>query len=108
MLTPQGLYGLLQDGNGPAPLEHGIGCPLVGGFERVARFCIDAVQRNQRLTPTAALGMRPFAFVGEKVLQAHEKKRTELPGRGLHASEGVSFQESKEEFLREVLSFRRA
>ena len=54
------------------------------------------------------LGVRPFPFVGEKVFQASKEEGTKLPGRRLHASEGVPFEETKKEFLREVLGFMRA
>src|SRR6266568_9417936 len=51
--------------------------------------------------------MRPLAFVGEKVFQASEQEGTKLPGGRLHVPEGVSFKETKKEFLREILGFMR-
>jgi hypothetical protein len=95
----------LKHGKGPAPIEHRLGRALLGRFERVARFRVRAGQRLKRLAAAPPLGVRPLAFVGEKVFQAGEKEGTKLPSYRLHASEGVSFKETKKEFLREVLGF---
>ena len=83
-----------------ALLEDRLGRPVVGQFQLVARLGVPAVQSNKRLTTTPALGLRPLAFVGQKVFQAGEQKRTELAGGGLHASEGLPFQKAEKEFLR--------
>src|SRR5437667_7593341 len=66
----------LEHGKRPAPIVHRLGCALVGGFERVARFRAGAVQPNERLVPAPALGVRPLAFVGEKVFQARQEEGT--------------------------------
>src|SRR6266516_2851866 len=105
VFVPQLRHRPLEHGQRPAPLEHRLGCALVGGFERVARFRVLAVQRKERLATAPALGVRPLALVGEKVFQASEEEGTKLPCCRLHAPEGVAFEETKKEFLREVLGF---
>src|SRR6266480_5808683 len=94
---------LLHSGTGRKNLT------LIAGISLVlVVFSFKGFSRRRRTNPASggaprALCLCPLALIGEKVFKAHEKKRTELPSRGLHASEGVSFQETKEELLREVL-----
>jgi hypothetical protein len=57
------------------------------------------------LATAPPLGVRPFAFVGEKVFQASQEEGTKLPGGGLHVPEGVPFKEMIKESLGEVLGF---
>src|SRR5438552_5219651 len=108
VFVPQFRHRPLEHGKRPAPIKHRLGCPLVGRFKRVTSFRVRTGQRHERLAAAPALGACPLAFVGEKVFQAREKEGTKLPSVGLHAPEGVSFEETKEELLREVLGLMRA
>src|SRR5207249_2002183 len=107
VFVPQYRHRPLEHGKSPASLEDRLGRALVGGFERVASFRVRAGQRNERLATAPALGVRPLAFVGEKVFQASEEEGTKLPCCRLHAPEGVAFEKMKKESLREVLGFVR-
>ena len=105
VFVPQFRHRPFQNGKGPTAFKDRLGCALVGRFERVARFRVRAGHRNERLATAPPLGVRPLAFVGEKVFQASQEEGTKLPGGGLHVPDGVAFEETEKEFLRGVFGF---
>ncbi len=70
---------------------------MAGGFRRVK------IYGNEHLSAAAFLRAGFVPFVGEKMFQCGQQKRTEPSARFVGVGEIILFEQAREKFLREVL-----
>jgi hypothetical protein len=76
---------------------------VVGRFKATGRFGGGNVNGNQNPAAAAFLGFGLVPFVGEKMFQRRQQKRTEPSFGGIRAGELFFLQQPREKFLGQIL-----
>jgi hypothetical protein len=89
IFPPQLSHGSLQNSERPAPFKYGLRCQLVSRFEPISGFGLAGLQRERGPTATTALRSGPLPFIGQKVLQASQQKRSEFARLRSNGCDGI-------------------
>jgi len=98
---------MIEDGKGPAAFKEFFRGGVIDGLVGVARLGSSGFKGKNVHSTAALLGAGPVEFVGKKVLQRTEQKRTEAAFGAIDGSERMLFEKRDEEGLDEVFRIRR-
>ncbi len=102
VLLPEAGDGLVEEGQGPAPLVDPLGGALVGGLEEVAALPVGEVEREDGPASAPLQGPRLLPLLRGEVAERGDEEGPEAAPLPVGLGEDVLLEELREEALHEV------